>query len=268
MTWIKVEAATPTKPEILRLARIMGVTADDAFGKAMRFWLWLDGITVDGRVDGLASQDVDAVVGACGICNALVAVGWLQVDESNERLTVPNFDRHNGESAKARALRTRRQAKWRRAAVDGHVDGAASTSASTSASTREEKRREESKESTNVDSSASSSRTPPAGSGFVFATLSGQWELPARKLDDYQATYADRLDVAAEMRKAKQWLADNKSRRKTARGMKSFLTGWLNRAYDRSPLTMDGSRVAAKPSEDSVYNPETGEFVKPLGGKS
>ena len=139
MAWIKVESPTPSKPEVLRIARIMGITPDDAFGKAMRFWLWLDGVSVDGRVDGLAPHDVDAVLNARDFCNALMQVGWLEYDAQNECLIVPHFDRHNGESAKARALRARRQAKWRQKSVDGRVDSVASTSAST----REEKRRED-----------------------------------------------------------------------------------------------------------------------------
>ena len=138
MSWIKVENATPNKPEVLKLARLLGVSRDDAFGKAMRFWIWLDGVTVDGAVDGVTSQDVDAVVGALGVADALVSAGWLTVSDDGQSIAVPNFDRHNGESAKKRAQKTKRQQKWRA----GCVDGVASTVASTGASTREEKSRD------------------------------------------------------------------------------------------------------------------------------
>jgi DNA replication protein DnaT len=131
MSWIKVENSTPNKPEVLKLARLLGVSRDDAFGKAMRFWIWLDGVTVDGVVDGVTSTDVDAVVGTPGVADALIAAGWLSVSEDGQSIVVPNFDRHNGESAKARGLKTKRQAKWR----SGRVDGVASTTAPT----REEK---------------------------------------------------------------------------------------------------------------------------------
>lgn len=134
--WIKVEGPTPNKPEVMKLARALNVTRDDAFGKAMRFWLWLDGVSVDGSVDGVTSHDIDAIVGANGMAEALSAAGWLEIDEDGQKITVPNFERHNGESAKARALKTKRQAKWRL----NRVDGAASTKASP------EKRREDKKE--------------------------------------------------------------------------------------------------------------------------
>lgn len=134
--WIKVEASTPHKPEIFRIARGMNVTVDDAFGKAIKFWIWIDSVTVDGRVDGVTSTDVDAVVGADGFAQWLQVVGWLKVNLIPPSIEVPNFDDHNGETAKARALKTKRQARWRK----NRVDGVASTSASTSAPTREEKR--------------------------------------------------------------------------------------------------------------------------------
>jgi hypothetical protein len=139
LDWIKVEAPTPNKPEILRLARLLGVTKDDAFGKAMRFWLWLDGVTVDGVVDGVTSTDVDAVVGCDRFAASLVQVGWLICDDEAQMVEVPNFCAHNGASAKARANKTRRQAKWRAGSVDDDVDKRASTKPST----RLDKNREE-----------------------------------------------------------------------------------------------------------------------------
>jgi hypothetical protein len=106
----------------------------------MRFWLWLDGVTVDGRVDGVTSQDVDGIVDAAGFANALISVGWLQVNEEAESVVIPNFDRHNGETAKARALASKRQSKWRKSR-----NGVPYTSPSTRPSTGAlpEKRREE-----------------------------------------------------------------------------------------------------------------------------
>ena len=85
-------------------------------------------------------------------------------------------------------------------------------------------------------------RSPPGTSptpvfSFPVANDSKAWDLPQRKLDEYQATYSDRLDVSAELRKARQWLIDHKARRKTRQGMAGFLTRWLNRAYDGTPTT-------------------------------
>ena len=148
--WIKVERATPDKPEVMRIGRILGIDKDEAFGKLIRFWAWIDGVSVDGVVDGVVSTDVDAVVFQKGFTKALSEVGWCTYDDDAETLVVTNFDLHNGETAKKRAMKNRRQSKYRkglrdvernelRGHQDGHkaenvdagVDGAASTCAST-----------------------------------------------------------------------------------------------------------------------------------------
>jgi uncharacterized phage protein (TIGR02220 family) len=127
--WIKLDAWIFDKPEVLRLSRLLGEDVHAVVGSLVFFWIWLDRHSVDGTVDGVTSSDVDAVANREGFAEAMAAVGWLRFDDKNERIEVPNFDAHNGETAKKRALKNDRQARWR--------------ASSTGASTREEKRREE-----------------------------------------------------------------------------------------------------------------------------
>jgi hypothetical protein len=146
--WIKFEIATLDKPEVIRMSRALGISKETVCGWLIRFWGWYSANSVDGSVDGVASTDVDVVLALPGFASALKSVGWL-VEESNpQKLVIPNFEFHNSESAKKRALKTRRQAKYR----DGLVDGAVSTSASP------EKRREEVKDKA----------TPPDGGSTVW----------------------------------------------------------------------------------------------------
>lgn len=141
--WIKIEAATADKPEVLRMARILKIDRDAVFGKLTRLWAWFDSNSVDGVVDGVVDADIDRLCHCDGFAAACSMVSWLVIDADAERMTIPNFDRHNGETAKQRAMKSRRQAKWR-AGVDAPVD----VDASTTASTREEKRREDKSKST------------------------------------------------------------------------------------------------------------------------
>ena len=137
--WIKVEKCSPNKPEVMRLARMWGVPQDQAFGALMRFWIWLDDACVDGRVDGVASHEVDAMMHFPGFATGLQSVGWLEIDDAAPSIRVQNFDKHNAETSKKRALKNARQARWRLNNVDVRVDAAPSTKAST----RKEKKREE-----------------------------------------------------------------------------------------------------------------------------
>ena len=141
--WIKLEKCSPNKPEVMRLARMWGVPQDQAFGALMRFWIWIDDACVDGRVDGVASHEVDDMMHFPGFAAGLKAVGWLHVDEEKPSLSIPNFGKHNEETSKKRALRNARQARWRSNSVDVRVDGHVDATPSTKASTREEKKREE-----------------------------------------------------------------------------------------------------------------------------
>lgn len=125
--WIKLEKCSPNKPEVMRLARMWGIPQDQAFGVLARFWIWLDDACVDGVVDGVASHEIDDMMRFPGFAQGLRAVGWLEIDEDYLRIRVPNFDKHNSETSKKRALKSDRQARWRAKPVDASVDATPST---------------------------------------------------------------------------------------------------------------------------------------------
>lgn len=60
------------------------------------------------------------------------------------------------------------------------------------------------------------------------------------------------VDLPRELLLARRWCIDNPSKRKTARGVRAFLTRWLEKAQDRAPGRLlqpvhGGSREAARP---------------------
>ena len=131
--WIKLELSTCDKPEVFKMARILKIDKDFVLGLLIRFWSWFDKNSVDGHVDGIVAEDLDGVVSHKGFCDAMRNVGWLEFDDEKQFAILPNFSRHNGQTAKTRALKNNRQARWRNNSVD--------TNASTVA--LPEKRREE-----------------------------------------------------------------------------------------------------------------------------
>ena len=111
MSWIKVEHALPEKTEVFRMAELLGKDPDTVVGKLVRFWCWADRNTVDGTLVGLTEAYVDRIVHQPGFAAALRKAGWLLVRSG--ALVIPRFDRHHGQTAKARALAARRQAAYR-----------------------------------------------------------------------------------------------------------------------------------------------------------
>jgi hypothetical protein len=109
--WIKIETITPEKPEIDDIATGLGMDRDAVMGKLVRIWAYFDQHSTDGHIDGKNGNFIDRLVGRPGFSEQLVNVGWLVIEADCIRL--PNFDRHNGQTAKARALTGRRVEKHR-----------------------------------------------------------------------------------------------------------------------------------------------------------
>jgi hypothetical protein len=132
--WIKMEVGLPEKPEVWQIAGMVGIDADAVVGKLLKVWRWFDAHTEDGNAHGVTYALVDHVAGVTGFGEAMAMCAWLEQDGSLLRL--PNFDRHNGKTAKNRALTAKRVAQYKAKGNDASV---------TSALPREEKRREEEK---------------------------------------------------------------------------------------------------------------------------
>src|SRR5688572_29570076 len=103
------------------MARHLNIHKDAVVGKMVRVLAWFDRNSVDGVVDGVVATDVDAIAYQDGFAHAMSAVGWLVIDPAIAQVKMPKFDRHNGESAKKRALKNERQSRWRQN-KDPYVD--------------------------------------------------------------------------------------------------------------------------------------------------
>lgn len=111
-SWIKVEVITPDKPEIFQIAEILNIDPDAVLGKLVRIWAWADQQTVDGNAGSVTKGVLDRIAFITGFADALISVGWLAYVDG--KLALPNFERHNGESSKKRALTNRRVAIHRK----------------------------------------------------------------------------------------------------------------------------------------------------------
>lgn len=109
--WIKIEVATPDKPEICVIANQLKIDEDMVVGKLVRFWAWLVQNQVNGSDLGVTLEFIDRLVSRKGFASALIRAGWLIEEEGV--LSVPNFDRHNSDLAKTRALTAKRVARHR-----------------------------------------------------------------------------------------------------------------------------------------------------------
>jgi hypothetical protein len=131
--WIKWVKGLQDKPEVVRMAGALGLQREVVVCRLMRFWEWCDENIADDLIheNGSAFLDlspndgdnvafVDAVVGTPQFAKSLALVGWIRFRSG--RIEIPNFGRHNGETAKTRARNSKNQ-KTRRTRESGSKDG-------------------------------------------------------------------------------------------------------------------------------------------------
>jgi len=109
--WITVEDTTPDKPEVYRMAALLSMPPEQVVGHLVRIWVWADQQSLDGNAISVTEMTLDHIAQVTGFSKAMREVGWL--NGSNGSMSLPNFDRHNGKTAKSRALTRKRVQRFR-----------------------------------------------------------------------------------------------------------------------------------------------------------
>ena len=141
MAWLKMDHATPEKPEVLAITGRMGwADTDLTVGKLFKLWRWFDQHTTDGNARGVTSALLDSAIGVTGLCAAVSAVGWMTETEAGVSLT--DFAKHNGQTAKDRANTAIRVAKHK-GSRSGNAQGNGASVSGALPREREREREEE-----------------------------------------------------------------------------------------------------------------------------
>ena len=123
--WIKMRSDLADDPDVIVISTDCDICQDTVVGKLHRLWSWADKHTTDGNALSVTDAFIDRYVGVTGFACAMVKVGWLEVVEGG--VNIPNFERHNGKSAKKRALGAKRQAEFRQKSNAPSVTNASPT---------------------------------------------------------------------------------------------------------------------------------------------
>lgn len=111
-SWIKMRTDLADDPAVIAIAAATGLDEDTVVGKLHRLWSWADRQTTDGNAASVTKSWIERYICAQGFVEAMVLQGWLQVDDTG--ISFPNFDRHNGQTGKRRALTAKRVCNARR----------------------------------------------------------------------------------------------------------------------------------------------------------
>lgn len=150
--WIKMRSDLFTHPKVVRMASALKADTLRTVGGLMSAWCLFDAHSTDGVLDGYTSETLDYHLRWPGFAAAMASVSWLI--DNGQALVLPEFDTHNGASAKRRAQDADRKRAVRNS----------SASDADKKRTREEKRREEKKED----------KSTPVGVDELFAGIDPQ----------------------------------------------------------------------------------------------
>ena len=279
MSWIKIDSFTPDKPEIYVIAEHLGIDPDAVLGKLVRVWNWADQQTEDGNAPSVTKSLLDRITGVTGFADAMIAAGWLVASEGG--FAFPNFERHNGSSAKKRAETARRVAKHKQLKRESNGDSVTDalpmryqnvTDALQSALPRVEKRRVEKSRDTNTNtlSSVPSERVSSATKKLepwdeeVFAQFWSRYPRPVGKKVAHTAFTKAYLSLAADdripTRDAAQRIVDRATEfAKSSRGKEQqYLphpSTWLNqgRYLDNPTLWKESADSDGVPSLQEIF---------------
>jgi len=110
--WIKVVTNLTEKPEIIQISDATGIDCYGVVGRLIDVWSWAsrncrnDGVT---HISGM--RHINKITACEAFAEAMVDCGWIMVKDN--QMAFINFDRHNSQTAKERALAALRMAKKR-----------------------------------------------------------------------------------------------------------------------------------------------------------
>src|SRR6516164_1169324 len=137
--WIKMRIDLQSHPKIVRILSATGADKFRVIGGLHAVWSVFDTHSEDGALPGYTPQALDHVIGWQGFSEAMIKVGWLEVN-GPDSLILPEFFEHNGKSGKRRAEDQKRKREDRKNPQDVTEDFG---QIADKLRTREEKRREE-----------------------------------------------------------------------------------------------------------------------------
>ncbi len=111
--WIPRTKGFSRKAEVLAIAAATNLHRRFVADLLMDFWDWADAETADGTLPGLTLAQLPGIVPDTdpAFWSAVASSGWLVATPTG--LTIPNFERWMGKSAKRRLSKNARQARWR-----------------------------------------------------------------------------------------------------------------------------------------------------------
>ena len=260
--WIQLDINLYEKPEVQEIIDLTATTIEQVVYRLFRLWGWASLNTTDGTLAGSEGTLIRMFGGDKAFWEAVQSVGWIKF--TTKKITITSWDKRFSKGAKARIMDNRSKATRRMSGQQPDKSRTTTGQDPSKKGTRgEEKRREEIREEDK--SSCSETAAPPPEPNkakrynppavvdntpvLYLVPVIGDpanplWNLTRGLLDELSRFYPGH-SVERSIRSAVAWIAANPEKRKTAKGMRRFLTGWIEREVNRT-----GSSVGFKSAQE------------------
>lgn len=260
--------STPDKAKFKKLQRRLGLSLKEAVGTLELLWRATIVNAMDGAIGRLDNETIAIECDFDGdpdlLIKTLVDCGWLDRCDTH-RLVVHDWREHAPTFVKGNLERYNKQFAIATCLVDCSEQPTDDESEAAIATCPEDA---STKSNLTIPNQTKPNQAKPnqvilcseppeavaepvVGSGLIFPVkhkTQKTWELPQSKLDEWRETFHG-LDVLGELRKARQWCADNPVKRKTAKGMIRFLSNWISKANDRGS---QGSKASVSEHQERL----------------
>jgi hypothetical protein len=241
--WIKMRADLFDHPKVVRISSALEADILRTVGALMSVWCLFDKHSLDGSLDYTA-EALDLRLRWPGFADQMAKVGWLVVGP--EKILLPEFDTHNGASAKRRAQDALRKQNVRMlSAIEADTPRT---------NGRLEKRREEKKEEAKASGEQRpADASPPAA---LLPLVDGSEFAVTRAMAMEFAQAYPALHVGEQLQAMRAWLLSNPKNRKTASGIMRFVNAWLSRSQNNAHRVVSQAAQQTMRVVDADAGPE------------
>lgn len=246
--WFPVDVSLDTKPEVQELVDLTGQPVEVIVFRLLKLWGWVQLNTADGRFRSTPARLGRICGGDASFWEAVASVGWIAFD--GETAQIPKWEERFGGAAKRRALKNRRQDKWRRS-------GGTCVDAREAQVRLQERlphnRTEQDITEQDIQAAPVATSDPPRrrkrsqpADAVRWDSESGWQGITDADRQEWAAAYPA-CDLTAELAKATAWLKANPTRAHKS-NWRRFIVSWLTRSQDKGGTNRTaGNRPDDKP---------------------
>ena len=234
--WFPVDVSLDTKPEVQELVDLTGEPVEVIVFRLLKLWGWVQLNTADGRFRSTPARLGRICGGDAQFWEAVAVVGWIIFD--GETAQIPKWEERFGGAAKRRALKNRRQDKWRRtggADVDAHEAQVRLRERLPQDITGQDITEEEIQPAAQVATSVPKRKRSQPADAVSWSADAGWQGITDADRQEWRLAYPA-CDLTAELAKATSWLKANPTRAHKS-NWRRFVVSWLTRSQDKGGTT-------------------------------